>query len=131
LPCLFQVEPAGHDAAEATIDLGQKPTQGAGLVAVDGALRSGRCPHLPHGSDVRFAGTQDGAQLACCQRRAWGRVAAPPGEGREGVVDAVDQIGTTAFEPAQQLAQGTVGAARVETAQGVPSARRCALSHSM
>ena len=74
-----------------------------------GALRSGRCPHLPHGSDVRFAGTQDGAKLACCQRRAWGRVATPPGEGREGMVNAVDQIGTAAFEPAQQLAQGTVG----------------------
>jgi hypothetical protein len=43
----LQLEAAGHDAAEATIDLGKKPTQRADLVAIGSALRGGRCARFP------------------------------------------------------------------------------------
>ncbi len=107
----LQFEAAGHDAVEALIDLHQQPSQGARLVAVRSALPGGRSADLPNGSDVCLAGTQDGAQLARRRRRAWGPVAAPAREGCEWVVDAADEIGTTALEPAQQLAQRAVGRA--------------------
>jgi hypothetical protein len=104
----LQLEAAEHDAVEAPIDFHQQPAHGARLVAVRSALRGSRSAHLLHGCDVCLAGTQDVAQLARRRRRAWGPVAAPAREGCEGVVDAADEIGTTALEPAQQLAQRAV-----------------------
>lgn len=103
----LQLEAAGHDAAEASIDLGKKPTQRADLVAIGSALRGGRCARF-----LIAAMSASQARRMARSSRA-GSVAregssTAPWKGRERVVDVADEIGATAFEPAQQPAQRTL-----------------------